>query len=278
MSAIDDALANEAAAMEGIGNFPSEQRLPCPSATSTLVPYSFRNPFHDALRDASRWFPIAGKTIRIDQAWQSDGRGGTALGFGASVYDAAIALSLYLADHPELVKGNRVLELGCGPGLVGIVAAHFEPTSVILTDGDAASVALTQHNIQVNKLSQDVCMAEKYLWGDLEHHLVTVHDAYDVIFGADIVACPYASAFKALIRSLTKMARPHTLVLLAYKKRQNSEEKFFKEFEKVFDVEQVDRSQLHQDFQNGDIVIFQARRKDGVTIEKKNNFRELFMV
>ncbi|CEG43555.1 Predicted methyltransferase [Plasmopara halstedii] len=252
---------NTAATVDGTGNFSSEQKAPCPVAASALVPFSFHNPFHNALQDATRWFPIAGKAIRIDQAWQSDGRGGTTLGYGASVYDAAIALSLYLVDHPDLVKGNRIIELGCGPGLVGVVAAHLEPKSVVITDGDSASVALTQHNVHLNNLSADICTVEKYIWGDLEHHLVSMHAPYDVIIGADIVACPYASAFKELMRTLQKMAGPKTLVLLAYKRRQNSEEKFFKNLETAFDVKQVDRSQLHQDFQNAEIVIFQAHLK-----------------
>ncbi|TDH65158.1 uncharacterized protein CCR75_000638 [Bremia lactucae] len=253
--------ADKAMAM-GTSAFATEVETSAPPTTSQIVAFSFRNPFHDALRDSTRRFPIAGKSIRIDQAWQSDGRGGTALGFGASVYDAAIALSLYIADHPHLVKGKRVIELGCGPGLVGIVAAHFEPKHVVITDGDPASVALTRHNIRLNDVSEEICTTDKYLWGDLKHHLVEEHDSFDIILGADIVACPYASAFNALLTSLEKMATPKTLVLLAYKKRQHLEENFFHEFEQVFQIEKIHRSQLHQDFQDGDIVLFCARLRD----------------
>jgi predicted nicotinamide N-methyase len=35
----------------------------------------------------------------------------------------AVVLSEYLAERPELVKNKRVLELGAGTGLVGMVAA-----------------------------------------------------------------------------------------------------------------------------------------------------------
>ncbi|KAG7394217.1 hypothetical protein PHYBOEH_005472 [Phytophthora boehmeriae] len=258
----NDISATLAATMEGVSSFSHTASAAEALSTSALVPFSFRNPFHDALRDATRWFPIAGKRIRIDQAWQSDGRGGTAIGFGASVYDAAIALSLYLESHRDLIHGKTVIELGCGPGLVGVVAAHLEPKKVVITDGDPASVELTQRNIEVNSLSAEECTAEKYLWGDLDHHLVSKTDYYDVILGADIVACPYASAFEALMESLQAMAGPKTLVLLAYKKRHGSEQTFFDTFEKTFEVELVDRSELHPDFQEGDdIVIFQARRR-----------------
>ena len=249
--------------MNSSSDDPKDSSSSSASSTCALVPFSFRNPFHDALHDATRWFPIAGKRIRIDQAWQSDGRGGTTLGFGASVYDSAIALSLYLAAHRDLVKGKRIIELGCGPGLVGIVAAHLEPRSIVITDGDPASVALTQRNIEANNLSEAICTAEKYLWGDLEHPLVSKiggRSLYDVILGADIVACPYASAFEALMKSLEELAGSETLVLLAYKKRQKLEEDFFETFNTTFDMEPIDKSELHPDFQEGnDILIFQAR-------------------
>lgn len=257
-----------AAKETGMNTFSDESATPSQytaSSTCALVPFSYRSPFHNALRDATRWFPIADKRIRIDQAWQSNGRGGTTLGFGASVYDSAIALSLYLAAHRDLVEGKRVLELGCGPGLVGIVAAHLKPCRVVLTDGDPVSVALAQRNIEVNGLLGEDCTAEKYLWGDLDHHLVVSKAGdrcrhYDVILGADIVACPYASSFDALLASLRELAGPETRVLLAYKKRQNSEQQFFEAFKEVFDIEPTCKSELHSDFQKeDDIVIFQGR-------------------
>jgi predicted nicotinamide N-methyase len=233
------------------------------AAVSALVPFSFRNPFHDALRDASRWFPIAGARIRIDQDWKSDGRGGTAIGFGASVYDAAVALSLFLEAHRDVVHQKRVIELGAGPGLVGVVAAHLDAESVVVTDGDEVSVALSKHNIGLNAPTMtSACEAETYLWGDMEHRLSQAPLApFDVIIGADIVACPYAEAFEPLVVSLKALSSPEAVILLAYKRRNDSEKSFFDVFEREFDVVRVSDSELHADFQDSDIVIFTARRK-----------------
>ncbi|KAH7479257.1 uncharacterized protein KRP23_6054 [Phytophthora ramorum] len=61
--------------------------------------------------------------------------------------------------------------------------------------------------------------------------------------------------------SLQALAGPETLVLLAYKKRQNSEEEFFDTFKAAFDIEPVATTEMHSDFQEGDIAIFQARLK-----------------
>lgn len=232
--------------------------------SGALVPFSFRNPFHDALQDSTRWFPIAGARIRIDQAWKSDGRGGTALGFGASVYDAAIALSLYLEAHPDMVHQQRVIELGAGPGLVGIVAAHLGAESVLITDGDEASVALTQHNVELNATTMtSVCNADKYLWGDTQHKTIHSPNAtYNVVLGADIVACPYVEAFEALLTSLKTLANPSTVILIAYKRRSDSEHDFFSALEHEFETRLVDVADLHPDFQDSDIVLFQARLRE----------------
>ncbi|GAB9472267.1 putative methyltransferase [Globisporangium polare] len=260
----DNAAAAMATSMEGPTNSSNSGGDASPPTSYALVPFSFRNPFHDALRDATRWFPIAGRRLRIEQGWKPDGRGGTSIGFGASVYDAAVLLALYLESHKHDVLGKRVLELGCGPGLVGIAAAHCGAKSVIITDGDPASVALTQRNIELNGLPSEVtteCRAAEYLWGDDANPIANDDQAYDVILGADIVACPYAGAFESLLKSFQALSNGKTLLLLAYKLRHGSEQKFFAPFEKEFDVRQVDASELHQDFQQGDIVLYRARLK-----------------
>jgi|UniRef100_K3WBE9 predicted nicotinamide N-methyase len=261
MDAAGNAGADMATAMEGSIAAASGGHQD-PQAAGALVPFSFRNPFHDALRDATRWFPLAGTHIRIDQCWKPDGRGGTAIGFGASVYDAAIMLSLYLDNHRDAVFGKRVVELGAGPGLVGIAAAHCGAKSVVITDGDPASVALTHKNIGLNGLDFAEVSAQQYLWGEQDHPLVVKNEsAFDVILGADIVACPYAGAFESLLQAFRDLAGSNTLLLLAYKLRHGSESSFFTKFKAYFDVEQVPASELHADFQQGDIVLYRARLK-----------------
>lgn len=60
--------------------------------------------------------PAPARTLCIPnpphQAWKGDGKGGTDIGFGASVYPAAYVLAEYLERHPYLVRGKRVIELG----------------------------------------------------------------------------------------------------------------------------------------------------------------------
>ena len=68
--------------------------------------------------------------------------------YWAYLWPSAIpmAKAVLKADWPE---GTRVLELGCGVGLVG-VAALAKGCRVALTDYDARSVAAARHNARLN--------------------------------------------------------------------------------------------------------------------------------
>lgn len=46
------------------------------------------------------------------------------------------ALALYLVDHPEVVSGHTVLDLGAGSGLVGIAAAKAGAARVLAMESD----------------------------------------------------------------------------------------------------------------------------------------------
>jgi hypothetical protein len=90
-----------------------------------LVEFSHASPFNDKLKEASRLFTFTKKAtgesvnVVIDQAWEQGGKGGTDIGFGASVYDASFLLSHWLNEvcDSDFLKGKTVVELGCGPGL-----------------------------------------------------------------------------------------------------------------------------------------------------------------
>lgn len=69
-----------------------------------LVPFRYTNPYTDTLRLPERLFDVkVGEettvTLRIQQHYEEDGKGGTKLGFGASVYDAAVALAKYIEQN-----------------------------------------------------------------------------------------------------------------------------------------------------------------------------------
>jgi predicted nicotinamide N-methyase len=60
------------------------------------------------------------------------------------------ALARYLLDHPEIVAGKHVLDIGSGSGLVGIAAKKAGAASVLAADIDAFSCTAIRLNAAAN--------------------------------------------------------------------------------------------------------------------------------
>ena len=235
-----------------------------------LVVYNHSNPFTDKLKLPNRHFSFVKRDeasnrdvvleIVIEQEWAPGGRGGTLLGFGASVYDGAIVLGYYLEKNINLVMGKRVIELGSGPGLCGIVASALGADFTLVTDGDDVSVSLAKRNITANIALQESCVSAKLLWGDEEGIQAAVSEGlFDVLLAADVAALPYAEAFDSLIYTMKKVLRPGGLVIFCEQRRNEIEERFMQLIKNQFSVVEIDKKQKHADFvSNENIKIYLA--------------------
>jgi len=101
------------------------------------------------------------------------------LPYGVVLWPAAIALAHEVASRADAVRGTRVLELGAGTGLPGIVAAALG-ARVVQTDRHALALSVCQRNGERNGL------------GSIEYRLVDWADwrddtRYDWILGSDIL-------------------------------------------------------------------------------------------
>ena len=70
------------------------------------------------------------------------------LPYWAELWPSAVALAHYLTKHLNLA-GWRVLELGCGLGLVSVVAA-LQGARVLCTDYEEAALTFARHNARGN--------------------------------------------------------------------------------------------------------------------------------
>ena len=168
---------------------------------SALVIHSHADSHVDRLTLPFRLFTVRDVTIKIHQAFKSDGSGGTVLGHGASVYPSSVNLSYYLEHHARIYD-KTVLELGGGHGFSGVAAAVCGARSVVTTDGDDISLTLTQRNIVENNVSE-TCRAMRLLWGEAAD-MSAVLDCWngvlpDIIIGSDITACPYGPSVDLII-------------------------------------------------------------------------------
>jgi len=76
------------------------------------------------------------------------------LPFGSTLWPAAVALSEALVREPALVQGKRVLELGCGLGLVAVVAAKLG-AQVTASDGHPDMNDALVQNAKLNQVQVD---------------------------------------------------------------------------------------------------------------------------
>lgn len=67
--------------------------------------------------------------------------------FAGARLDAGTAL---LLDHLDVPRGGRVLDVGCGAGIIGIVAAKLGAASVDLADASLLAVAAARRNLERN--------------------------------------------------------------------------------------------------------------------------------
>jgi predicted nicotinamide N-methyase len=75
--------------------------------------------------------------------------------FWAFAWAGGQALARHVLDHPEIVRGRRVIDLASGSGLVGIAAMKAGAASVLAADIDAFSVDAIRINADANGVEVD---------------------------------------------------------------------------------------------------------------------------
>jgi predicted nicotinamide N-methyase len=76
--------------------------------------------------------------------------------FWAFAWVGGQALARHVLDHPDLVRGRRVLDLATGSGLVAIAAALAGATAVVASDTDARAREAVGLNAAANGVAVDV--------------------------------------------------------------------------------------------------------------------------
>jgi len=99
--------------------------------------------------------------------------------YGVTLWPSAIALAHDLAARGKSLRGKRVLELGAGTGLPGIVAATFG-ARVVQTDYNEQALELCRQNGAANGCADiEYRRADWTAWTDTAQ--------YDLLIGADVL-------------------------------------------------------------------------------------------
>ena len=109
-------------------------------------------------------------------------------GAGDVVWPASVALARLLAHVPSFSAEQRVLELGCGLGAVGLAAGTAGAATVLLTDREAPLLALAAQAADANGLAGVVSTATLE-WDADEAALRSAigDEPFDLVVGADLL-------------------------------------------------------------------------------------------
>ena len=109
---------------------------------------------------------------------------------GSVLWEGTHALLSYLGTlPPSFFAGERVLDLGCGIGGLGLACACFGAASVVLTDHKPALLKLALHNINANGKGAR-CAAQHLEWGKNGWEAFKSGEAFSpptLLVGADLV-------------------------------------------------------------------------------------------
>lgn len=209
-----------------------------------LVPYTENYvPILSKFHNASAHFRFCGHDINIVQDWKR-------LGVAAVVWDAAVVMCMYLELGLVEMKGKKVIELGAGTGLVGIVTALLG-AKVTITDQLSALDSLST-NVKSNlpPPTLESATVSELTWG--EHLDRYPAGGFDLVLGADIVYLE--ETFIPLLKTMEYLCSDSTLVLLSCKIRYERDNAFLNMLKQRFRVEEA-----YYD-QGRDIHIFKATK------------------
>lgn len=99
--------------------------------------------------------------------------------YWADLWHSALALSYWMARNPERIKGKRIIELGCGLGLPGIVASMLGG-QVVFTDYVQGALDFARLNLEQNQTDHQAAFQL------LDWRKPPVNSTYDIVLAADV--------------------------------------------------------------------------------------------
>ncbi|NUR69292.1 MAG: methyltransferase [Hamadaea sp.] len=98
--------------------------------------------------------------------------------FWASAWAGGQAVARYILDHPEVVRGKSVLDIGSGSGLAAIAAARAGARSVVANDIDPLAGAAISLNAEANDVDVTSHVGDLLSGDGREAEVVLVGDGF----------------------------------------------------------------------------------------------------
>ncbi|KAL2090675.1 hypothetical protein ACEWY4_012938 [Coilia grayii] len=196
-------------------------------------------------------YKFCGEEVKINQAFSAN------LGVAAPVWESALQLCHFFEDNKVPLKGKKVIELGAGTGIVGILAARLG-ADVTITDLPLAIPQL-QSNVSANTppggWRSAVPTVVPLSWGQDQKNFPS---DWDLVLGADIVYLP--DTFPLLLETVTHLCKDGAVAYLSSKmRREHKTPRFFDD-----DLPQMFHVELVQHDAQQNISIYQATMRRDV--------------
>lgn len=173
---------------------------------------------------------------------------------GCTLWDASLVLAHLLLNKPELIQEKRVVELGSGIGLLGVLVAYLGARHTTLSDLDS-TLGILQRNIDENRhlLGNRDIQAIPIHWGD-EQHTKSLPKNTEVVICSDLV---YRwETVQPLTRTLCNLCNLETKILFAQDAhRPEVTQLFERSMQPYFYYSTVPKEWLHPEIQSEDIVV-----------------------
>ncbi|NIZ01503.1 class I SAM-dependent methyltransferase [Thalassospira lucentensis] len=126
--------------------------------------------------------------------------------YWAFAWPGGQAITRYILDHPEMVRGKRVLDFACGGGMQAIACVMAGAADILANDIDPVAITATRLNAKHNDVEFPTT-TENFVGTSAPEK------RWDVIFAGDV--CYQQDMANAVLQWLMAEARLGTRVILA---------------------------------------------------------------
>jgi len=124
--------------------------------------------------------------------------------YWAFAWPGGQGLARYILDHPQIVRGKRVLDFAAGCGIAAIAAMKMGAKQVMAVDIDPVAETAAQMNADINGVAVETCQ------------IIDMNKAFkdaDMIFAGDV--CYQQAMSASIVRWLRLCAEKGADILLA---------------------------------------------------------------
>ncbi len=191
------------------------------------------------------------------------------VGVGGRIWKSSVVLSALLKSQNLKnyinFDNKKVLEIGAGAGICGIVCATLNINKITITDRDPGCLMLMEKNIEENieKLKKEKIEIQSFDWGSAEQ-LVKFKGTFDVLIGSDLIYSGFM--IDPLCNALDFLCEENTLILISLADRGGEDSDFAKFFETIkalgkFEIEVLPDDLIEERFEKIVTLLLGKKRR-----------------